>query len=138
MRRWHTVPIEADRADRGRKGLQPGERRTPGRKHRLSCCLASPQSLDDRSRFRLSPTYHRLSLDRGYPRHGVFGWVLLKLLHQKPHASPPFRRKGTCDARTYHIPPDKPVSIDVRFASRRLIGRAEGSRPEGDAVKAAI
>jgi hypothetical protein len=43
-----------------------------------------------------------------------------------------------CDAGTYHILPDKPVSIDVRFASRRLIGRAEWSRPEGDAVRAAI
>ena len=41
----------------------------------LSCCLALPRSLDDRSHCHLSPTYHQLSLDRGYPRHGVFGWV---------------------------------------------------------------
>jgi hypothetical protein len=52
---------------------------------------------DDRSRSRLSPTNHRLSLDRGYPRHGVFGRVGVKSLSEKPHNRPPFCRKGTCD-----------------------------------------
>jgi hypothetical protein len=80
------------RTGRSRWGADGSDNRpggAAGRKRRHSCCLTIPRSLDDRSRCLLSPIYHRLSLDRGYPRLGMFGWGSLKKLHQKPHTSFP-------------------------------------------------
>jgi hypothetical protein len=82
-----------------------GERHGPGRERRLSCCLSIPQALDDRSRFPpiayLPSAFPRPRLS---PPRGV--WVgTLKKLHQKPHASPPFCRKGKCDDAGYHAHP---------------------------------
>jgi hypothetical protein len=116
LRRWATA----------KSRFAAGERRAPGRKHRLSCCLAIRRSLDDRNRFRLSPTYHRLSGSGLTIRRSSARRIKPGLVIRSGRAKPGGERRRECPPIRHRSFPERPRAVIPQARGDRRRGAAEG------------